>query len=194
MNIRKILLITLIAVAIVASVSAVSASIFSFFGWENEITLTQESTGGVCDIYDDGDTITTYSTVGILKGLPDNVENYVLKTAIYDRNGKLIDEEKDDYSLEFIADSSKQSEIDIIGDISIEGFKNVSLMELTIVNPDGKVVFEKNVTFAMENVTIEHINETEETVSDDNENIDYDNPGNPYNDDRLYSSDNSGQL
>lgn len=158
LKMRNVFIVCLIFV--ILCMSCVYIGLFSGILFPN-IALTNESTYGSCDVFEsDGSMVTTYCVDGIFKGLPDDSSKYSLKTSIYDENGSLIDEEKDETSMAYISEASKSSQIFIISMITCEGLKNVSSIELTMYNTQGNIVFDQNLTFSMENVTIEKINDS----------------------------------
>ena len=148
--------IILILIIILLIVFCFNSNLFSSLGLDNgEITLTQASTYGYHNIYRNGSENTNYYIGGVFKGLPDDAENYTLETIIYDENGKLIDKTVYEYFwMSMIIDYSKDSEFSEVGCVSIEGFKNVTLLELKLLNPNGTIMFDQNYTFAMENISV----------------------------------------
>lgn len=161
-KLKKRYILILSFIVLLLSVSSVNAGLFDFLGFGPNIELTDETTSGICTIYDDtGRVYTTYYINGVLKGLPDNLRDYNLKSSIYDENGKLVGEYDDIVALEWIAESSKNNEPAMIGFVTIDDFKNVSVYELKIYNPDGEMIFEDNVTFSMDKMSFDHYNESD---------------------------------
>lgn len=144
-----------------------------------------ESTGGNGVIFDDGEAHVTYSVNGILKDLPNDVNDYNLTITLYDKNGTLINE-SEGVPMETIAKHSEDSQPSILGTISIDEFVNVSFAEIKIYNSDEEVVFDENVTFHMENVIISHT--TKDTLNNYHP-VDNTIESNDYNDDVSDDSD-----
>lgn len=151
--------------------SCVSAGLFDglFGGDDNKsITLTNTTTDGWCNSYDDGTSSSVYEIEGILNNLPDNVNKYELKVSIYDENGKLIKEDNG-YNLKSIVRSSEKSKPSLIGMVIIDDSKNVSNIEVKLIDEEGTIVFNENTTFDMDNMDINHLTKETSSSSDDDE-------------------------
>lgn len=87
MNKRLILVLSFILVLL--TISCVSAGLFDglFGSNDKNITLTNVTTNGWCNSYDDGDISSVYEIDGIFNDLPNNINDYELKVAIYDNGG-----------------------------------------------------------------------------------------------------------
>lgn len=132
----------------------------------SNITLTNESTDSDCVVFTDDDGIfTVYRINGIFEGLPDNMTNYTLNTSIYDANGSFIQEDEGWADIDDIISSSNKSEGIRLGANEIEGFKNVSVQEVKLYDADGKLVFDKNVTFDMGNLNVTYYELDENSLS-----------------------------
>lgn len=173
MDIKKALLMLLVVLIIFTSFSAVSAGLFDgLFGGGNDenvnITLIKEFTEGVRCIYEDDGSVNTYYTIkGVFKGLPKNVEEYNLIISLYDKNGKLM--KKDDgYTMRGIAKSSKNSEVSTLGQISTydNKIRDAKYIGLTIYDDEGKIVFDKNITFTIENLETNYLTIEEDHPND----------------------------
>ena len=164
MKLKKSYLLVLSLIIIVLSMSCVSAGLFDgLFGGEDDaknITLIKEKTHGRCTYYDSGKVHAIYSIEGVLKDLPENIDGYDLQFLVYNDNGKLL-KESSATSMKYIAENSKKSEPVELGALSLDKFENVSIVKLKLINEDGTVVFDKNVTFNMENVDIEYYHEND---------------------------------
>ena len=177
MNKRYILILSLIVV--ILSMSCVSAGLFDGLFGESDndknITLIKESTSGLCTFYDNGEIHAVYNVEGVLKDLPEDIDGYDLQFSFYDENGKLI-KEQSALSMKFIAEHSKDSDPVDLATISVNEYKNVSFVILKLLNDDGIVVFENNVTFNMDNVETDtyHVKDSSTDSDEDDDVMDYD--------------------
>ena len=175
---RYILILSLILV--ILSMSCVSAGLFDgLFGGEDSdknITLIKESVEISRIIYDDGEISTWYYVKGVFKDLPSDVKGYNLKISGYDENGKLI-KDGDGFSMKSIAKSSKDSEPSLLGVVYDKEYeeKNISHIELTILDKDGKIVFDKNITFNLDTMDLRYETKSvsSSSDSDDDSNDEY---------------------
>ena len=169
---RYILILSLILV--ILSMSCVSAGLFDGLfggdGSDKNITLIKESVEISRIIYDDGEISTWYYVKGVFKDLPSDVKGYNLKISGYDENGKLI-KDGDGFSMKSIAKSSKDSEPSLLGVVYDKEYeeKNISYIELTILDKDGKIVFDKNITFNLDTMDIRYETKSVSSSSDSNE-------------------------
>ena len=175
---RYILILSLILV--ILSMSCVSAGLFDgLFGGEDSdknITLIKESVEISRIIYDDGEISTWYYVKGVFKDLPSDVKGYNLKISGYEENGKLI-KDGDGFSMKSIAKSSKDSEPSLLGVVYDKEYeeKNISHIELTILDKDGKIVFDKNITFNLDTMDLRYETKSvsSSSDSDDDSNDEY---------------------
>ena len=173
MKLKKIYIFFL-SLILITSMSCVSAGLFDgLFGEDDSnknITLLNESTHGWARFYDDGDIYTVYYLEGVLKDLPNNIDDYTIKLAIFDEKGDLIKED-DGNSIYFISKRSEKLDPVEIGAVHIDDYKNISIIELKVFDADGIIVYDKNITFTMQNMEIDYVTKNTSNSNDDSINL-----------------------
>lgn len=125
----------------------------------SNIKLIKEETGGDAFYTADGKQIYEYYLQGALQNLPSN-DKFEVKMVAYDAAGKEI--KGVDYydtsisTLKYDADNGDTGKIAYVQ--SPEPL-NISKIEIKVLNPDGKTVFQKTIDFDMENMDLSGLDE-----------------------------------
>ena len=101
-------------------------------------------------------TVYQYDLKGVLKNIPKDSKGFTVRGTFYDNNGQVI---KDvDTHLDYYSYYTEKSEPTSIASLQNYEFVNVSKIQLTIMNPDGNVVFDKSYDYDMDEDIIEKYN------------------------------------
>lgn len=93
-------------------------------------------------------TVYQYDLKGVLKNIPKDSKGFTVRGTFYDNNGQVI---KDvDTHLDYYSYYTEKSEPTSIASLQNYEFVNVSKIQLTIMNPDGNVVFDKSYDYDMD--------------------------------------------
>lgn len=88
--------------------------------------------------------------------LPSDIEGYDLKTIFYGENNEFLHE--DDGYLEWMVDSFAKSEQDLLGSWQTQDPKNVSKIEVIIIDPMGEIIFNETVKYDMDKFDYSRLN------------------------------------
>lgn len=114
-----------------------------------DISLIKQSTNG-SSVNSGGKTVYQYNLNGILKNIPRNSDGFTVVGTFYD-DGEIVDE--DEVDLTDLVEFSEDSEVTSIVSIQMNEKVNITDVELSVLNPDGAVVYEESFDFDMSDFT-----------------------------------------
>lgn len=115
---------------------------------DTNIKLIKAETSGYVFVNNGSDPYYNYYLDGVLLNLPSDIEGYDLKTIFYGENNEFLHE--DDGYLEWMVDSFAKSEQDLLGSWQTQDPKNVSKIEVIIIDPMGEIIFNETVKYDMD--------------------------------------------
>lgn len=123
---------------------------------DTNIKLIKAETSGYVFVNNGSDPYYNYYLDGVLLNLPSNIEGYDLKTIFYGENNEFLHE--DDGYLEWMVDSFAKSEQDLLGSWQTQDPKNVSKIEVIIIDPQGETIFNETVKYDMDKFDYSRLN------------------------------------
>lgn len=121
-----------------------------------DIKLIKAETSGHVFVNNGSDPYYNYYLDGVLLNLPSDIEGYDLKTIFYGENNEFLHE--DDGYLEWMVDSFAKSEQDLLGSWQTQDPKNVSKIEVIIIDPMGEIIFNETVKYDMDKFDYSRLN------------------------------------
>ena len=134
------------------------------------ISIIKESTSGYA-FYSSNKTVYNYDLIGVLKNIPIDSKGFTVHGTFYDENGKAIKETNTD--LDYFSYYTENSDPTTIVGIQTYEFVNVSEIQVTIMNPEGDVVFNETFDFNMDKFDLSKLDDkpdVEDTDSTDDSN------------------------
>ena len=121
-----------------------------------DIKLIKAETSGHVFVNNGSDPYYNYYLDGVLLNLPSDIEGYDLKTIFYGENNEFLHE--DDGYLEWMVDSFAKSEQDLLGSWETQDPKNVSKIEVIIIDAMGEIIFNETVKYDMDKFDYSRLN------------------------------------
>lgn len=166
-----------------------NSEIFDETNEGKNISLIKESTSGYA-FYSSGKTVYQYDLRGVLKNIPEDSNGFTVRGTFYGDDGKSLGE--DEMDLDYFEYSSENSNPESIVSLQKYEFVNVSEIQVTILNPDGDVVFDETFDYDMNEFDLSGLDDKPET-DDDNDDLetDYESSSSFSDDDTSSSSSSS---
>ena len=96
----------------------------------------------------DGKEYYSYYLEGVIKNLPNNINDYDLRGTFYDEDGRYIYE--DQGYLEYIKESSDKSTPTILASCYTEDLRNLGYVQLELKDPNGDIVLNETIYYDMD--------------------------------------------
>ena len=149
-----------------------NAEIYDQSNEGRNISLIKESTSGYA-FYSDDKPVYQYDLTGVLKNIPEDQDGFTVRGTFYDDDHSVI--KKDERDLDYFSYSTENSDPTTIASIQTNDFFNVSEIQITIMNPDGDVVFDEKFDYDMDEFDLSGLDDKPEAEEDnESEDLDFD--------------------